>query len=232
MRKLLVPLAALCLFGFDGGGCDDDEPDPEPLRKDHEFRADELNVRVKIQRTHLVSIAISMGRPYTINGSSDSEQIAIASSRFFWNGTEIFAPYDWTLDASIEASTLTYVDVEGATHDIALPAVPDTLLSESLPTTVSIAEPLEIFWDGPPEAAIDDDVRVEVRNPDNLVHRTQYADAGAQSVIFPASVLGEFGVGPVEVEVVRERYFRDVAGTNGGWIITWARSPKLGTTLE
>lgn len=233
MRKLYLPLTALCLLSaFDGGSCGNDDPDPEPSPKDHEFRADQLSVLVKLDLVHLVAVDVSLVRPYTFEGSQYSEEVSISSSRFFWNGTEMVAPFRLTLDASIEASTLTYVDVDGAEHEIAIPALPDTFVSEALPATIPRTEPLEIFWDGLPEAPADDDVRVNIRNVEHLTTRERPADVGAQSVIFPLAVVQELGTGPIEVEIVRERTLRDVAGTNGGRIITRQHSPTLGSTLE
>lgn len=231
MRKFLFSFAALFLWAaFDGGDCGD-EPAPEPLRKDYEFKSDELDVFVDIDMIPRVTIQVSLSRPYTTStGDTQSERIAISSSRFLLNGTEMVPPYSVTLDPSIEGASLTYIDVDGTSHDIAIPPVPNTFVT--LPETISMSEPLEVFWDGAPVAPEEDVLEITIDGDHESVGH--YATPGDQSVVFSAGELSSFMPGPadVTVELVRERTLRPYPGTNGGALRIRQLPPDVVATLE
>jgi hypothetical protein len=237
MRSLSRAVGVLAAFllcaGFDSGGCDD-EGEAQPFERDDAFDADDLTVGVKVAmqpRVH-VSVGLSEASP-----GGGGREVVISSSRFLLDGVALrgdegFGAY---LDDASAGATLTYVDVDGGSHEIAIPPVPDTFLV--VPEAAPYDAPLEVAWDGAPRA-LDEDELVEDRVDVTLVGEGEqvghFAEEGATSVAFPASELARFLPGPsvVIVELVRETTTYAYPGTNGGFLSVRQLAPSVETTLE
>jgi hypothetical protein len=230
-RALAALGAFLLCAGFDSGGCDDDG-EGQPVKHDTSYDADELELAIKIQMQPQPFLQVEL-----YEHSAAGRSVIISASRFELDGVALRGDESWGayLDDPAAGATLAYVDVDGVTHDLVIPPVPNTFVV--VPATVPYGAPLEIAWDGapmPPKDAPLVEDRLIVTLADEDAYVTHYAEPDASSVTFTASELDQFqpGPSPVTVTLTRETYTGDYPGTNGGFLSVDQRAPDVETTLE